>query len=376
MRPVWADVDLGAVTRNVEALRAAVAPARLCAVVKADGYGHGAVATARAALRGGAEVLAVALVSEGIELRDAGIGAPILVLSQAPDHELDQLVGARLDATAYTADGVAALARAAAERGRDGEGPVAVHLKVDTGMHRVGAPPAEAVALAAAIEGSPGLALASVFTHCAVADEPDNPFTATQLARFAAVRDDLAGAGIAVPFVHAANTAAALDHPEARLDLVRCGIGIYGLAPAPALADRIALEPALSLRARVSHVKRVAAGEGISYGLRYRPSVETTIATVPLGYADGLPRRLGATGGCVLVGGAHRPIAGSVTMDQILVDCGDDPVEVGDEVVLLGRQGEAAIGAWEWADRLDTIAYEIVCGISTRVPRCYHEEAP
>jgi alanine racemase len=176
--------------------------------------------------------------------------------------------------------------------------------------------------------------------------------------------------------VHAANTAAALDHPDARLDLVRCGIGIYGLAPAPALVDRIGLEPALSLRARVSHVKRVAAGEGISYGLRYRPRVETTIATVPLGYADGLPRRLGATGGCVLVGGAPRPIAGSVTMDQILVDCGDAPVAVGDEVVLLGRQGDAAIGAWDWAGLLDTISYEIVCGISTRVPRCYQEDAP
>lgn len=376
MRPVWADVDLGAVTRNVEALRALVAPARFCAVVKADGYGHGAAPVARAALRGGAEVLAVALVSEGAELRADGIGAPILVLSQAPDHELDQLVEAGLDATVYTPGGVAGLVEAAARAGRGGEDPVRVHLKVDTGMHRVGAAPADAVGLARAVVDGPGLVLASVFTHCAVADEPDNPFTATQLARFAAVRAQLAAAGIEVPCVHAANTAAALDHPDARLDLVRCGIGIYGLAPAPALADRIGLEPALSLRARVSHVKRVAAGEGISYGLRYRPRVETTIATVPLGYADGLPRRLGATGGCVLVGGAPRPIAGSVTMDQILVDCGDDPVAVGDEVVLLGRQGDAAIGAWDWAGLLDTISYEIVCGISTRVPRCYQEDAP
>jgi alanine racemase len=375
MRPVWADVDLGAVTRNVEALRALVAPARFCAVVKADGYGHGAAPVARAALRGGAEVLAVALVSEGAELRAAGVDAPILVLSQAPDHELDQLVSAGLDATVYTPGGVAGLVGAADRARPAGDDPVRVHLKVDTGMHRVGAAPADAVALARAVVDGPGLALASVFTHCAVADEPDNPFTATQLERFAAVRAELAAAGIEVPCVHAANTAAALDHPEARLDLVRCGIGIYGLAPAPALVDRAVLEPALSLRARVSHVKRVAAGEGISYGLRYRPAVETTIATVPLGYADGLPRRLGATGGCVLVGGVPRPIAGSVTMDQILVDCGDDPVAVDDEVVLLGRQGEAAIGAWDWAGLLDTIAYEVVCGISTRVPRCYQEDA-
>jgi alanine racemase len=176
--------------------------------------------------------------------------------------------------------------------------------------------------------------------------------------------------------VHAANTAAAIDHPDARLDLVRVGIGCYGIDPAPALAGRVALEPALSLHARVSHVKRVAAGEGVSYGLRYRPSRETTIATVPLGYADGLPRRLGALGGTVLVGGVRRPIAGSVTMDQILVDCGDDPVAVGDEVVLLGAQGDERITAADWAERLDTIAYEVVCGISPRVPRRYREELP
>jgi alanine racemase len=243
-------------------------------------------------------------------------------------------------------------------------------------MHRVGVQPDDAVELARSIADEPALDLRSVFTHCAVADEPGNPFTGEQLARFDAVLADLAAAGIEVPCTHAANTAATIDHPEARRGLVRCGIGIYGLDPAPALAGRVPLRPALSLHARVSHVKRVAAGEGISYGLRYRPTQETTIATVPLGYADGLPRRLGALGGTVLIGGTPRPIAGSVTMDQILVDCGDDPVEVGDEVVLLGRQGAAAIGAEDWAELLGTIAYEIVCGISPRVPRRYLEPPP
>jgi alanine racemase len=209
-----------------------------------------------------------------------------------------------------------------------------------------------------------------------VADEPANGFTDTQLERFHALVAEIEAAGVRVPCIHAANTAAAIDHPAARLGLVRCGIGIYGIAPAPALDDRVPLMPALSLRARVSHVKRVAAGEGISYGLRYRPAAETTIATVPLGYADGLPRRLGATGGEVLVGGLRRPIAGSVTMDQILVDCGDDPVEVGDDVVLIGRQGDAVVTAADWASLLDTIAYEIVCGISPRVPRRYLEAHP
>lgn len=374
MRPVWADVDLGAVTANVEVLRELVAPARFCAVVKADGYGHGAVPVARAALAGGADLLGVALVSEGAELRDAGIEATVLVLSQASTHELDDLVATGLDATVYTASGVAELGAAAQRAERSAERPVRVHLKVDTGMHRVGAQPAEVTALARAVLGDPGLVLASVFTHCAVADEPDDPFTAEQLRRYRAVLGDLADAGIEVPVRHAANTAAAIAHPDTRLDLVRCGIGTYGLDPSPETAGLVPLRPALSLRARVSHVKRVAAGEGISYGLRYRPDRETTIATVPLGYADGVPRRLSSTGGMVLVGGRRCPIAGTVTMDQLLVDCGDDPVAVGDEVVLLGVQGEEAVGVQEWAERLGTIGYEIVCGISTRVPRRYQEE--
>jgi alanine racemase len=373
VRPVWAEVDLGAISANVAALRAMAAPAALCAVVKADGYGHGAVPSARAALAGGADVLAVALVAEGVELRDAGIDAVVMVLSQASADEIDTLVEADLDATVYTPSGVAGLVEAAGRAGRTAQRPVRVHLKVDTGMHRVGVQPADAVALALTVADEPALELRSVFTHCAVADEPGNPFTAAQLQRFDAVLADLDAAGIEVPCTHAANTAAAIDHPGARRDLVRCGIGIYGIAPAPALAGRVPLTPAMSLHARVSHVKRVAAGEGISYGLRYRPEAETTIATVPLGYADGLPRRLGSNGGTVLIGGRPRPIAGSVTMDQILVDCGDDPVEVGDEVVLIGRQGEQAIEAEDWAERLDTIAYEIVCGISPRVPRRYVE---
>ncbi|QXC60350.1 alanine racemase [Aquihabitans sp. G128] len=373
MRPVWADVDLDAVTANVRALRAVVGPVLFCAVVKADGYGHGAVPVASAALAGGADLLGVALVAEGAELRDAGSAAPILVLSQASPDELDVLVGCDLEATAYTEAGVAGLAAAARRAGRGAERPVRVHLKVDTGMHRVGAQPDEVVALARSIDVEPGLALASVFTHCAVADEPDDPFTAEQLRRYEEVLADLAAAGIDVPLRHAANTAAAIAHPDARYDVVRCGIGIYGLDPSAEVAGRVPLRPAMALRSRVSHVKRVAAGEGISYGLRYRPERETTIATVPLGYADGVPRALSSVGAEVLVGGRRRPIAGTVTMDQFLVDCGDDPVAVGDDVVLLGEQGGDRIGADDWARRLGTISYEIVCGISTRVPRRYLE---
>jgi alanine racemase len=370
VRPAWADIDLGAVTHNVSALRDVVTPARVCAVVKAQGYGHGAVEVARAALAGGADRLAVALAAEGAELRDAGLHGPILVLSQASPDELDDLVRHDLDATVYTAAGVQELAAAAAASAP--RQPIAVHLKVDTGMHRVGAQPDEVVGLAQAVIARPELALASVFTHCAVADEPDNPFTAEQLRRYEEVLSDLARAGVDVPMRHAANTAAAIAHPASRYDLVRAGIGIYGLAPSPALAGRVDLRPAMSRKARVSHVKRVAAGEGLSYGLRYHPATAANIATVPLGYADGVARRLGSTGGQVLIGGHRYPVAGTVTMDQLLIDCGDRPVQVGEEVVLLGRQGDQEITADEWADRLGTINYEIVCGVSLRVPRCYH----
>ncbi len=374
MRPVWAEIDLGAITRNVARLAAVAAPARMCAVVKADGYGHGAVASAQAALAGGADCLAVALVSEGVALREAGIDGPILVLSHAAGEDLDLLIGHDLEPTAYTDAFVAALGVAADRAGRSSTNPVRTHLKVDTGMHRVGANPGEAVALAAAIEAAPGLVLAAVSTHCAVADEPANPFTAIQLDRFEEAVAAIEAAGFAIPYRHAANTAATITCSRSRYDMVRCGIGIYGLDPSSALAGLVDLEPSLSLRAQVSHVQRVPAGEGISYGLRYRPATDATIATVPIGYGDGTPRRLGATGGQVLIGGRHRPIAGTVTMDQILVDCGDDPVAVGDDVVLLGRQDEATISAQDWADRLDTITYEIVCGIGPRVPRRYLEQ--
>jgi alanine racemase len=214
--------------------------------------------------------------------------------------------------------------------------------------------------------------LEGLCTHFAVADEPDDPFTGEQLARFRAVVKRLADRGVRPTILHAANSAAAIAFPESRFGLVRCGIALYGLEPSPAMADACSgLRPAMAVKARVAMVKRVGAGERLSYGLRYRLGHEATVATVPIGYADGLPRRLSETGGQVIVGGRLRPIAGTVTMDQITVDCGDDRVEPGDEVVLLGRQGEAEITAWDWAARLDTIAYEVVCGISARVPRDY-----
>jgi alanine racemase len=245
-----------------------------------------------------------------------------------------------------------------------------VHLKIDTGMHRVGADPADALTLAKALLAS-GIELAAVWTHLAIADEPSDEYTAGQLAAFDAVLAELAEAGIRPALVHVANSAGAIAHPGARRDMVRCGIALYGLDPSPALAGACSLRPAMSLRSHVAYARRLDAGERLSYGLRYRVDRPSTIATVPIGYADGVPRRLSAVGGEVLVGGRRRPIAGTITMDQLMVDCGDDHVGVGDEVVLIGRQADETITAWEWAERLDTIAYEIVCGIGPRVPRVY-----
>ena len=369
-RPARAVVDLGAIRHNVAVLAERAGPAALCAVVKAGAYGHGAVPAARAVLDAGATWLAVAMVEEGAELRAAGIDAPVLLLSEPPAGSMADVVGLGLVPTLYTQAGVEAAAKAVATAGAGR--PLAVHVKVDTGMHRVGAGPDRAVAVAVAADERPELVLQGLWTHFAVADEPDHPFTGRQWARFGAVMAELDGLGVRPPLAHCCNSAGLLAHPACRGDLVRCGIALYGVAPSPALAGRADLRPALSLRAEVSYVKEVGAGEGLSYGLRYRLERPSTVATVPLGYADGVPWRLGGAAAEVLVGGRRRRLAGAVTMDQILVDCGDDAtVAPGDEVVLLGCQGEECIDAWEWAERVGTIAYEVLCGIGPRVPRVY-----
>jgi alanine racemase len=361
-RWAWAEVDLGAIRHNVEVLCSVASPADLWGVVKADGYGHGAVEVARAALESGARGLCVALVQEGVELRDAGLDCPVLVLSEQPASELASAVGRRLDLTVYSSAQLDAIAAAG---GRDHP----VHLKIDTGMRRVGAAAHDALGLATAIAESPAVRLAGICTHLAVADEPDDPYTAGQIEAFDDVVTALAVSGFQAPVVHAANSAATMAIPSTRFDMVRVGIAMYGISPGRAI-DHLAagLRPALSLRARVSHVKRVRTGDRISYGLKHRFDSDTTVATLPIGYADGVPRRLGAE---VLIGGRRRPIVGVITMDQLMVDCGDDAVAVGDEVVLIGEQGAESITATEWAERLGTIGYEIVCGISARIERRY-----
>ncbi len=362
----WVDVDLDAVAANVATMRALAPDAELCAVVKADGYGHGAAAVADAAVAAGATWLAVAQVGEGVALREAGFAEPILVLSEPGPTEFEAAAGAGLDPTLYSPAGAMAAARV---------GGMTVHLKVDTGMGRVGCRPDETVALARQIGETGRLGLGSVWTHLACADDPDHPATDEQLDRYEAVLADLDRAGIGVRQRHAANSAGVLAHPRSHYDLVRCGLSLYGLAPSPAVATGVDLRPALSWRTAVSHVKRVPAGTALSYGLRRAVPVDTTVATIPVGYADGL-RRGWWEQGRVLIGGERRRILGVVTMDQTLVDCGDEGVAPGDEAVILGRQGEAEVTADDMAAALSTINYEITTVIGPRVERRYHRPSP
>ena len=366
---VWSEVDLDAIRANVAALRALAAPAQLLAVVKANGYGHGAVPTARAALDAGAHWLGVARVDEAVQLRTDGIEAPIMLLSEPLPRDSARVVAHAITPVVYTEVGVEALAKAVVDAG--GASPLPVHLKIDTGMHRVGCAPGAALALARAIDGRDELELAGVCTHLAVADEPDNSFTREQLASFDVVLAQLDAVGLRPALAHAANSAGLLGS-GARYDLVRVGIACYGLPPSPALASSPpALRPALSLKARLTMVKELPTGAGVSYGLRGVVGPSGRVATVAAGYADGVPRNLGLAGGEVLVAGQRRPILGVVTMDQLLVDLGDTDAAVDDEVVLLGRQGDDEITATEWGELLGTISYEIVTGIGARVPRTY-----
>ncbi|HEX4901993.1 MAG TPA: alanine racemase [Acidimicrobiales bacterium] len=364
-----AHVDLDAVAHNVALLADRAGGAQVCAVVKADGYGHGAVPVARAAIAAGATWLAVAHVEEGRTLRAAGVDAPLLVLSEPDPSAVDVALTCGMHLTAYRPPFLDAVASRARELGV----PAApVHLKVDTGMRRVGCEPHDAVGLAQRIAEDPHLHHAGTMTHLAVADEPGNPGTDAQLARFEAVLDELRAAGIDPGLRHAANSAATLLHPRSHLDLVRVGIAVYGIPPAAVLAGVAPLRPALRWTSTVRFVKPVSRGEGVSYGHRHVFERDTVVATVPVGYADGVRRRYGLAGGQVLVGGRRCPVVGVVTMDQLVVDVGDLDVEVGDEVVLVGTQGDDEIAATEVALALDTIGYEVTCAISPRVVRRHH----
>lgn len=364
-----AHVDLAAIAHNVSLLADIAAPARVCAIVKADGYGHGSVPVARAALEAGATSLGVAQVREASVLRAAGVDGPLLVLSELAHDEIDAALAMELELVAHRPETIDAInARATAL----GVPPVPIHLKVDTGMRRVGCEPAAASAIAGRIVAAAGLRLAGTMTHLARADEPDDSTTDAQLDRFDRVLRDLEDDGIDPGIRHAANSAGAIAHERARYDMVRVGIATYGIPPAPSMPALPDLRPALRWTSSVRHVKTVAAGKSVSYGHRHTFERDTVVATVPVGYADGFRRRLGLAGGVVLIGGRRCPVVGVVTMDQFVVDCGPGATTtVGDEVVLIGEQGSEGITADDVAGLLDTIGYEVVCDISARVARTY-----
>jgi len=360
-----ARVNLAAIERNVTRLRGATgAGVALCAVVKADGYGHGAVPAARAALSGGATWLAVATAREAAELRAAGLDAPLLVLGALTADELAVALDARAEIVGWREAFVAAIDR-----------PARVHVKLDTGMGRLGTRDAEEAArVAAAIAAAPHLELAGAMTHFATADEPGDDFMPEQLARFAAWAQPLRERHPGI-VLHAANSAATLRDPAAHFDLVRAGVAIYGLDPFQRDPADHGLEPALELCSYVAELKPVAPGESAGYGRRFVADAPTTLATIPVGYGDGVRRAL-TNDADVLIGGRRRPLRGTVSMDNVTVDLGADGggARRGEEAVLIGARGGERILAEEWAARLQTINYEIVCGISARVPRAYHRD--
>jgi len=369
IRPTVAEIDLGAVQRNVGRVRDAVgARVRLFGVVKADAYGHGAVPVARA-LEPLCHALAVSLVEEGLELRAAGIRAPILVLGAYYNHHQDDVIAERLTPVIYDRGDLERFAGAAKRVGRR----LDVHVKVDTGMSRLGVAPGELPATLERVGALPQLKLAGLCTHFASADVPDAAATEAQLATFEAALQAAHAQHLTGVIRHAANSAAAVRFPAARLDAVRPGLALYGAMPSDVV--RLAgLEPSLALRSRIMAVREIAAGTGVSYGGTWRAARPTRVATLPIGYADGYPRHIRQA--FVLLAGRRVPIIGVVCMDMLMIDVTDLPESaLAGPVTLIGRDGGDEITVDEVARWAGTINYEILCGISKRVPRVLRDAA-
>jgi alanine racemase len=370
LRPAWAEVNLSAIGHNIRQFQKHVsAKTRLMAIVKADGYGHGAVKVARAAVAAGVSFLGVGMVEEAVELRENGLDLPILILGYTPGEYGPEVCRYKLTPTVFTPKEAELFAAAARQCGQT----LGVHVKVDTGMGRVGCFPCEeADGFIASVARTPGLSLQGLYTHFAAADHADKQFTYQQLERFSALINRLEAQGLAIPVKHAANSAGAIDVPEAHFDMVRLGISVYGLYPSDEVCrSEVDLQPAMSLKARIIYSKDVPAGTGISYGSTYVPNRPVRIATLPLGYGDGYPRHL-SNKGQVLVRGQRAPIVGRVCMDQTMISLeGIEGAGAGDEVVLFGQQGDALLHVDEVACWLDTINYEVVTRISRRIPRVY-----
>ncbi|MDZ7290483.1 MAG: alanine racemase [candidate division KSB1 bacterium] len=367
LRPTVAKINLSAIETNIRRICQRVHPAEVMAVVKADAYGHGAIPVARTALSAGATKLGVALLQEGLELRRAHIAAPILVFGGFFESQIDSFIAHNLQFTLYDLPLAQMVSRRAQALGCLAQ----AHVKIDTGMGRVGLLPQEAIEVILALAKLPNLELVGLCTHFASSDSRDKSYAHQQLQRFQSVVQQLASYDIHFKYLHAANSGAILDLPQSYFTLVRPGVMMYGYYPSDETSESIPLEPAMSLRTQILFVRRVPAGTFISYGQTFQTPQATTIATLPIGYADGISRKL-SNNFEVLVRGRRCPLVGRVCMDQIMIDLGDmKSVHAGEEVVLLGKQGDEEISIYEWCRKLETIPYEVTCGISRRVPRIY-----
>lgn len=364
-RSAWVEIDLGAIAHNVEEIKK-ITPAKICAVVKADAYGHGAIAVARAVLQAGADRLAVAILSEALELRRAGFRVPILVLGYTPTWQAPLVVDHGIIQTVFSLDAAQALSAAAVAVGKT----VKVHIKIDTGMGRIGIRPEEAGKFAVAVAALPGIEIEGVFSHFATSDSSDKSYTYEQYNQFMAGLQYIEQEGIQIPIRHISNSAAILDLPEMHLDMVRPGIILYGLWPSDEVNRNIELRPAMKLKAQVGFAKPMPKNAPISYGCTYITDKPSRIATLPVGYADGWSRLL-ANKVQVVVRGQRAPLVGRVCMDQCMIDVTHIPgVVTGDEVLLFGGE---ELPVEEVAEYMGTINYEIVCMVGKRVPRLYVE---
>ena len=361
-------VSLDAFRRNIGSVRSYCGrETRIMAVVKANAYGHGMIELSREAVREGADSLAVARVSEALEIRRSGIAHPLLVFEVPPPSLIDPAIAEGIALSVSTAEGGAAISRVASQRG----GNAAVHVKVDTGMGRLGFSDEAAPADIASLLRLPHLELAGVYSHFATSDDPDTSFAKTQISRFNEVIESLRGMGIEVPLRHMANSGAVISLPDARFDMVRPGIMLYGYPPSRSMPQRYPVTPVMSLISNISMLRTVGKGTSISYGRRFIAPAGTTIATVPIGYGDGYARLLTHRASALIRGNLY-PVVGTICMDHLMIDVGTNPqCQTGDDVTFIGTDGNLSITAWDIAETLGTIPYEVTCLISGRVPRLF-----
>ncbi len=369
LRPAWAEVNLDNLAHNIREVRRVVKPdAIVTAVIKADGYGHGAIQIGETLINNGADRFAVATLSEAIQLRKAYREIPIMILGYTPNESFYLVVENNIIQTIYTYEQAEALSRQALDMNKQ----VKIHIKIDTGMSRLGMrSDDETLKIIGKISRLPNVIIEGIFTHFAVADERDKEFTYKQVERFNYVCDSLEKTSIEIPIKHVSNSAAIIDSPDLNYNMVRAGIMLYGLYPSNEVSrENIKLREVMSLKAKISHLKEIEAGTGVSYGLKFKAQRRTKIATLPIGYADGYTRLLSGKANA-LVSGEKVPVVGRICMDQCMLDVTGVEVSKGDSVVLFGEDGKNRITIDEVANSIDTINYEIICMISKRVPRVY-----